>query len=85
MPRYHFHVRSSSDFVEDAEGRELPGPEAARREAVKGIRSILSEEIARGRIDLRGRVEVVDDAGAPVLTVPFAAAVDLYFDDPPIT
>jgi hypothetical protein len=77
MARYHFHIHDGAGFVEDEEGRELPDLEAARREGLRGIRSIVSEDLMNGVLDLRGRLEVVDDAGHRVLTIPFAEAVDI--------
>lgn len=77
MSRYHFHLQNGGGFVEDEEGRELPGVEAARAEAVKDIRSIISEEVREGVVDLRGRLEVVDGDGTPVLTVVFSEAVEI--------
>jgi hypothetical protein len=75
MPRYRFNIHNGIGFVEDEEGRELPDLAAARAEAVKGIRSILAEDVAEGRVDLRGRIEVLDEADAPVLTIAFGDAV----------
>lgn len=77
MSHYHFHLQNGGGFVEDEEGRELSGLEAAREEAVKDIRSIISEEVRQGVVDLRGRLEVTDGDGAPVLTVAFSEAVEI--------
>jgi hypothetical protein len=83
MARYHFHIYNSVGFVEDEEGRELPDLDAVRREGVKGIRSLLSEEVTQGHLDLRGRLDVADGDGSVVLTLPFHQTVDLYLDDEP--
>jgi hypothetical protein len=77
MPCYHFNVQNGTGFVEDEEGRDLPDLDAVRSEALTGIRSILAEDVRRGFLDLRGRIEIVDEAGARVLIVPFADAVDV--------
>ncbi|TMJ20275.1 MAG: hypothetical protein E6G92_11155 [Alphaproteobacteria bacterium] len=78
MPHYYFHVHNSIGFVEDEEGRDLPDRDVARQEAIKGIRSILSEDVLGGFIDLAGRIEVVEEgSGDPALTVPFDEAVDV--------
>ena len=77
MSHYHFHLQNGGGFVEDEEGRELPGPEEARVEAVRDIRSIISEEVREGVVVLRGRLEVVDGDGAPILTVAFSDAVEI--------
>jgi hypothetical protein len=75
MPRYRFNIHNGIGFVEDEEGRDLPDLAAARAEAVKGIRSILTEDVDQGHIDLCGRIEVVDDSGQSVLVIPFEEAV----------
>lgn len=77
MPRYFFHVRNSIGNAEDEEGRDLSSLEEARREAVKGIRSIISDEVKQGLIDLRGEITVTDEDGAAVLKLRFEEAVEL--------
>lgn len=77
MPRYFFNVENGFGFVEDEEGRELPDLEAARAEALKGVRSILAEDVSKGRLDLDGRLDVKDEAGRVVLTISFAEAISL--------
>jgi hypothetical protein len=77
MPRYYFNIDNSIGYLADEEGRELAGPDEARREALKGARSILAEDVLQGKIDLRGRLEVKDEAGRIVLTLPFSEAVEL--------
>ncbi len=77
MPRYRFNVDNSIGFVADEEGRELPDLAAARAEALKGVRSILAEDVLNGRLDLKGRLEVTDEAGEILATIGFADAVDI--------
>lgn len=73
MPHYFLHVRNS-DYVEDEEGMDLLDIDAARQAAVLGARSILSEEVKQGEIDLRGAIEIAEGE-ATVLVVPFTDAV----------
>lgn len=75
MPHYRFNLYNSVGFVPDEEGRELPNVEAARGEALKAARGIIADEVLQGRIDLNGRIEVLDGEGPPILTLPFAEAV----------
>ena len=77
MPRYFFHVRNGIGDAEDEEGRELPSVEAARREAIKGVRSIISDEVKQGLIDLRGEITVTDEDGAALIRLGFEEAVEL--------
>jgi hypothetical protein len=75
MPRYHFHVVNGIGETRDDEGMELPDLDAARREALAGIRSILREEILGGSIDFAGEIRITDDQDQHLLEVPFRAAV----------
>ena len=75
MPHYRFNLCNGNGLTVDEEGRELADEAAVREEAVKGIRSILCEDLLAGTLDLRGRIEVLDEAGKLYLTVPFADAV----------
>jgi hypothetical protein len=81
VPHYYFHVTNSIGLVKDEEGRELGSVEAARKEALDDIRSILSEEVRRGSVDLRGKVEITDENGHLFTTIPFNEAVELRLRD----
>jgi hypothetical protein len=76
MPRFFLHLYNGLGLTPDDEGLELAGASAAREEAIRSIRSILSEEAKGGRIDLNGRIEVVED-GECVAVVLFTDAVEL--------
>jgi hypothetical protein len=60
---------------------EFPDLEAARAQALSGIRSILGEELASGLIDLNGRLEICDQAGSVLLSLLFSDAVELRTPD----
>ena len=69
MPRYFLNIRNNISFTRDEEGCELADADAARDVAVKGARSLMSTEVAeQGKLDLRARIEVMDEAGKIVLT-----------------
>jgi hypothetical protein len=80
MARFYLHIRNGGGFSEDLEGLELPDLEAARLQAIDGIRSVLSEEARHGQIDLAGSIEIVDGDGNILLVVPFNEAVTLRVD-----
>lgn len=82
MPHFFFHVRNSEGFLEDEEGEELADLDAARAVAVTAVRSIISDESKGGLIDLRGRIEVSDESGRPVLALPFSEAVSVRTGPP---
>ena len=77
MPRYYFNIDNSIGFVADEEGRELPDLAEARAEGLKGVRSILAEDVLNGRLDLKGRLEIANEEGEILATMSFADAVDI--------
>lgn len=77
MARFFFHVHNGVGVIDDEDGRELPDLGRVREEAIKGIRSIVSDEALKGCIDLRGRIEIADAAGMIVLTVSFEEAFEI--------
>jgi hypothetical protein len=77
MARYFFHVHNGIGLIDDEDGRELPDLGRAREEAIKGIRSIVSDEVLQGRIDLSGRIAIADETGAPLCTVKFEEAFEV--------
>jgi hypothetical protein len=77
MPRYFFDLHNGNGFTRDDEGQDLIADSAARQVAIIGIRSILSDEVLQGALDLSGRIDIRSESGPIILTVPFRAAVDL--------
>ncbi len=77
MTRYRLHIHCDDCIAEDREGLDRPSIENAKEEAVKGIRSILCEELMEGKLDLRGHIDVADETGAVVETVHFEDAVQI--------
>lgn len=83
MPHYFFHIRNGNGVTADEEGRDFVDADAAREEAVRGIRSILSEEALYGRLDLRGAIDVSVDGGEAAFSVPFREAFEILTGEPP--
>ncbi len=48
MPKYYLHIQQGDQLLQNLDGIECPDVEAARAEAVAGIRDILAEAIKRG-------------------------------------
>lgn len=80
MPHYRFNIHNGNGLTEDREGRTLPDAEAARAEALQGIRSILAEDVLQGHLDLHGRIDVLGEGDKALFAIPFAEAVRI---DPP--
>ena len=76
MPRFFFHVYDDTIALDD-DGMDLPDVDAARQEALVGARSLICEEVSKGRVNLRHRIEVEDEDRRPVLTLPFGSAVQV--------
>jgi hypothetical protein len=77
MPRYYFHVYNSVGFTSDEQGLLFPDSAGAIAQAVESIRSILAEDLrSTGLIDLRGRIEMVDEGGS-ITTIRFGDAVSV--------
>jgi hypothetical protein len=75
MTRFHLHLKNRVGFVPDLEGIELPSEVAAREEAIRNIRSIVSAEVQNGVVDLDGSIEIATADGKVLAVVPFAEAV----------
>lgn len=74
MPKYFFRLCDDLD-CEDPEGIELPDLHAAHEEAIRGIRSIMSDQVGKGHLSLAGRIEIKDETGAVALYVAFREAL----------
>lgn len=77
MPRFHLHIYDRAGISRDEEGLELADLGSAREWAIDGIRSIVSEQVRAGRLDLEGRVEIADEAGTVLEIVRFPEAVEV--------
>lgn len=60
MPLYFFHLCDGEDVLLDPEGRRLDGADAIAEAALVEARSILSDDVRKGRIDLDYRIDVED-------------------------
>jgi hypothetical protein len=76
MPRFYFHLYNDV-IATDEEGRELPDLEAARAAAVHDVRSVMSDEVLKGKLTLSHRIVVADESGRVVATVRYADAVEV--------
>jgi hypothetical protein len=84
MTVYYLNILNGNGLTRDPEGEDFPDLDAARAKAAESVRSILSDELkSAGMIDLQGRIEIADQHGSVVLTLPFREAVDLKLDDSP--
>jgi len=75
VPRFYFHICNGNGFTEDREGKDLSNEEAARNEAILGLRDSGAGELRRGEMNLGSFIEVEDETHRLVMTVNFSDAV----------
>ena len=76
MPKYFFHLIDSVDVLLDPEGNEMPS-EAVVGAALLQARDCMAADVKSGRLDLHYRIDVHDEAGELVHTLPFEDAVEV--------
>ena len=76
MPRYFLHLRDSTDEVLDPEGVEIPA-DAIAGVALLQARDCMAGDVKGGRLDLHFRIDVHDERGKIIHTLPFADAVEV--------
>lgn len=76
MPNFRFHIINDIDASDD-EGLELDNLAAAHLKAIDFARDLASAAVHQGRLDLRHRIDVEDDAGNVLVSVTFADAIEV--------
>lgn len=74
MPRYFFHIHDGRS-IPDQEGTELPGLQAAQKEAVKLAGEMLASDPAEFWNCNQWQVEVQDETGLVLFTLDFIASM----------
>lgn len=74
MPHYFFHLYNDVT-TRDEEGAVFPDLIAARANAIHEIRSIATENVLDGAINLSHRIEIEDENGRVLTSVSFGDAV----------
>jgi hypothetical protein len=76
MSHYFLRLRDGDTLLpDDGEGQEFANMEAVRLEAIESAREILSEAALSGKAgSLRQQIEVSDEAGQTILTIPVGHA-----------
>ena len=77
MARFHLHIRDGTDLIKDPAGIDLPDLAAARAEALAGVRSILSGHFRVGEVLSGQQIEIMDETGVLLATVPFRDTIGL--------
>ncbi|HEX4692981.1 DUF6894 family protein [Sphingomonas sp.] len=74
MPKFFMHLRDGTDEVLDHDGIEMPF-ESVAQAALKAARDCISGDVLEGRVELKYRIDVHDEDGDIVHTLPFSSAV----------
>ncbi len=74
MGHYYFHLCDGSHVVPDPEGVELMDLEAARRCALAAAHLTLSQEIKVGGFNPAYRIDIEDESGTVVHSLPLRHA-----------
>ncbi|MFL6862772.1 MAG: DUF6894 family protein [Allosphingosinicella sp.] len=74
MPRFYLHL-SDGDRILDEDGMIFDNLDGARNEAVRAARDIMSDQVRRGFLSFKDRIEIVGEDGQPLLDLPFREAV----------
>lgn len=77
VPTFYFHVCDGGGFFEDEEGRDLPGVEAAKAEAVRGLRDLMAGALQAGELNLASFIELEDENHHLIATVLVQDAIRL--------
>ena len=80
MPRYFLKLTSGEQdgLPNDPDPEEHPSLEAARAEAVESIRQMTSEAIAAGSRLVIQAIDITDEAGKVLVSVPVSEALAKY-------
>ena len=77
MARYFMHLRDGTEQILDPEGIEFSNLEAVRKAVLVSARDLMTGDIREGVLDLRFRIDVEDDGGEIVYSLPFKHAVNI--------
>src|SRR5918993_4357122 len=77
VARYFMHLRDGTEQLLDPEGLEFATIEAVRKAVLVSARDLMTGDIREGVIDLRFRIDVEDEGGEIVYTLPFKHAVNI--------
>lgn len=77
MQKYFFTLNECGKVLLDEEGVLLSSIDEARERAATQARAIMRAEVEEGRLCMSCKIDVSDDKGALVFSLPFKDAVKL--------
>lgn len=75
MPKFFFNVMTANGRIDDPEGTELDNLAQARTEAIADARELMSTAMSEGRTIFGRSIDICDEAGTVLMTLPFSEAV----------
>jgi len=69
MPRFFFPGRDGDALTQDPEGTEFPDLEAARAEAITGLRQLAADDLRQNLPASNRQIDIYDAAGQLLATV----------------
>ena len=76
MRRYFLHLVDHVDMLLDPHGVNLPA-DTVERATLAAARHCMCGDVRNGRLDLPYRIDVHDESGTAVHSLPFADAVEI--------
>jgi len=77
VARYFMHLRDGTEQLLDPEGLEYASLDAVRKAVLIAARDLMMGDIREGVIDFRFRIDVEDEAGEIIYSLPFKHAVNI--------
>ena len=74
MPLYFMHLRDGTDQLLDPEGKDFATLDELRTAVLFNARDVMAADIRNGVVDFRFRIDVEDEEGTLVYTLPFENA-----------
>jgi hypothetical protein len=76
------HLRDGTEQLLDPEGLEFASVDAVRKAALVAARDLITGDVKAGVIDLRFRIDVEDEAGEIIYSLPFKHAINIIAELP---
>ena len=82
MPLFYIHHWCGDEHIPDPAGCDYADLDAARREAIRGARCIMSAEVKCGELRLDQHLELCDESGERLMNLDFADALAISYPQP---
>jgi hypothetical protein len=76
------HLRDGTEQILDPEGLEFASVDAVRKATLVAARDLMTGDIREGVLDFRFRIDVEDEAGDIIYSLPFKHAINIIPDLP---